>query len=59
MMTKCPVCDSSEIVPNLLIFTDETVRGGRLAYVKLVEPKTKQACLGMPVKWLAIYRLSH
>ena len=49
-MTKCPEGGSSEIVPNLLIFTDEAVRGGRLAYVKLIEPKTKQACPGMPVK---------
>lgn len=38
MMTKCPQCGSSEIVPDLIVFTEETVSGHRPAYVKLVEP---------------------
>ena len=39
MMTKCPECGSSEIVPDLLVCTDETVSSGKPAYVKLVEPE--------------------
>ena len=49
MMTKCPECGSGEIVPNLLVCTDETVSGGEPAYVKLVEPEPAKK----PFMWMS------
>jgi len=49
MMTKCPECGSSDIVHDMIVFTDETVSGGKPAYVKLVEPEPAKR----PFLWIA------
>jgi predicted nucleic-acid-binding Zn-ribbon protein len=38
MMTKCPECGSSDIVPDLLVNTDAANPNHKPAYVKLLEP---------------------
>ncbi len=38
-MKTCPVCGSSEIVPDLLVFSDEALSGQHSPYIKLVEPE--------------------
>jgi predicted nucleic-acid-binding Zn-ribbon protein len=49
MMTKCPDCGSSEIVPDLIVYTDEATSGQIPAYVKLVEPEpAKRPFIWMP-----------
>lgn len=49
MLTNCPECGSSEIVPDLLVCTDETVSGGNPAYIKLVELEPAKK----PFMWIA------
>jgi predicted nucleic-acid-binding Zn-ribbon protein len=49
MITKCPECGSSDIVSDLPVYTDDTVSGGKPAYVKLVEPKPQKP----PFLWMA------
>jgi predicted nucleic-acid-binding Zn-ribbon protein len=49
MKTQCPECGSSDIIPDLLVCTDETVSGGMPAYVKLVEPEPPKK----PFLWMA------
>lgn len=49
MITKCPECGSSDIVPDLMVYTDETTAGGKPAYVKLVEPEPPKR----PFLWMA------
>ncbi len=39
MMTQCPQCGSTEIIPDLIVFTDETTGGHKPAHVKLLEPE--------------------
>ncbi|MBM3123448.1 MAG: hypothetical protein FJZ87_00075 [Chloroflexi bacterium] len=39
MMKKCPECGSGEIVPNLIVFADDSANGLNPPYVKLVEPE--------------------
>ena len=39
MMTKCPECGSSEIIPDLVVFADEAASGQNPPYVKLLEPE--------------------
>lgn len=49
MITKCPECGSSEIIPNLIVFTDESTSGQKPAYVKLLEPEpAKRPFVWMP-----------
>jgi predicted nucleic-acid-binding Zn-ribbon protein len=38
MMTKCPECGSSDIIPDLLVNTDAANPFHKPAYVKLLEP---------------------
>lgn len=48
MMTQCPVCGSSEIVSDLKLYTNETVRNGMPIYAKLVEPEPAKK----PFTWM-------
>ena len=48
-MTQCPECNSNDIIPDLNVLTEETVSGGRPAYVKLVEPEPEKK----PFMWMA------
>jgi len=41
-MSECPECGSNEIISDLKILTEETVSGGRPAYVRLVEPEPEK-----------------
>src|SRR5258706_3324625 len=38
MMKKCPECGSTEIVPDLIVFADESAIGQRPLYVSMIEP---------------------
>ena len=38
MMTKCPECGSSDIIPDLLVNTDAANPNHKPVYVKLLEP---------------------
>ena len=38
MMTECPECGSSDIIPDLLVNTDAANPNHKPAYVKLLEP---------------------
>ena len=48
-MTQCPECNSNDIIPNLKVSTDDTVGGGKPAFVKLVEPEPAKR----PFMWMA------
>jgi len=39
MMTQCPQCGSTEIVPDLIVFADEAAVGQRPVHVSLKEPE--------------------
>lgn len=39
MMTQCPECGSTEIVPDLIVFADDENNGLKPAHVHLVEPE--------------------
>ena len=42
-MTKaCPECGSTEVIPDLLVFADESLAGKHPPYVKLVQPKPEK-----------------
>lgn len=38
-MNKCPECGSTEIVTDLLVFSDEALTGQQPPYVELMEPE--------------------
>src|SRR5690348_14279440 len=49
MMTKCPECGSSEIVPDLIVYADSSGTGQNPPYVKLMEPEpAKRPFVWMP-----------
>lgn len=39
MMTNCPECGSTEIVPDLVVFANDAASGSNPPYVKLLEPE--------------------
>ncbi len=39
MMTTCPECGSTEIIPDLIVFADESPSGQQPVYVQLREPE--------------------
>jgi hypothetical protein len=39
MMKKCPDCGSTEIIPDLLVFSDEALTGQLPPYVRMLEPE--------------------
>jgi predicted nucleic-acid-binding Zn-ribbon protein len=43
MMTTCPECGSSDIIPDLLVFADEACTGQHPPYVQLNEPRPAKA----------------
>jgi predicted nucleic-acid-binding Zn-ribbon protein len=43
MIKQCPLCGSTEIVPDLLVFSDEAGSGQQPPYVRLVEPRPEKA----------------
>lgn len=48
-MTICPECSSTEIVPDLLVFSGDAQTNDRPPYVKLVEPEpAKRPFIWMP-----------
>ena len=49
MMTQCPDCGSSEIVPDLIVYADEATVGLNPPYVKLIEPEPAKR----PFIWMA------
>ena len=48
MITKCPECGSTEIIPDLIVFADEATIGQNPPYVKLLEPEPKNR----PFVWM-------
>jgi predicted nucleic-acid-binding Zn-ribbon protein len=48
MMTKCPECGSTDIVPDLIVFADAATSGQNPPYVKLVEPEPAK----LPFIWM-------
>jgi hypothetical protein len=42
MMSTCPECGSTDIVPDLLVFSDEALTGQHPPYVRLVEPEPQK-----------------
>lgn len=42
MMKTCPECGSTEIVPDLIVFSDEALGGLQPPYVLLKEPKPEK-----------------
>ena len=47
MITTCPECGSTDIVPELLVFADKILSGDHPPYVKLLEPEPKK----LPFIW--------
>jgi predicted nucleic-acid-binding Zn-ribbon protein len=43
MMKTCPECGSTEIVSDLIVFTDQELGGQLPAYVQVTEPKPEKA----------------
>ncbi|MBI5933768.1 MAG: hypothetical protein HY867_08675 [Chloroflexi bacterium] len=48
MMKTCPECSSSEIISDLIVFTDEMLAGQLPAYVQLAEPEPEKT----PFIWI-------
>ena len=49
MMTKCPECSSNEIIPDLVVFSDQAASAQQPLYVKLMEPEpAKRPFVWMP-----------
>ena len=49
MMKQCPECGSTEIVSDLILFSDEALLGQQPPYVKLNEPEPeKRPFIWMP-----------
>ena len=48
MMTKCPECGSSDIIPDLLVNTDAANPNHKPAYAKLIEPPPAER----PAMWI-------
>lgn len=48
MMSKCPECGSTEIVPDLIVFADEAAVGQRPVHVSLKEPEPAKR----PFMWI-------
>ena len=48
MMTKCPECGSSDIIPDLPVNTDAANPNHKPAYVKLIEPRPAER----PSMWI-------
>lgn len=42
-MKSCPECGSAEIIPDLLVFSDESVLGLQPPYVELKEPEPEKS----------------
>ena len=42
MINTCPECGSTDIVPDLLVFSDESLSGGHPPYVKVIEPEPEK-----------------
>ena len=38
-MKTCPECGSTDIIPDLLVFSDEALVGAHPPYVELIEPE--------------------
>lgn len=49
MITQCPTCNSTEIVSDLKLLTDDKVNTGMPLFVKLVEPEPEKK----PFMWMA------
>lgn len=39
MMTTCPECGSTDIIPDLLVFADDSLVGQHPPYIQLIEPE--------------------
>ncbi len=49
MLTQCPACGSTEIIPDLIVFSDSAGSGQNPPFVKLVEPEpAKRPFVWMP-----------
>ena len=49
MLKQCPECGSTEIILDLLVYTDEALSGERPPYVSLLEPEpSKRPFVWMP-----------
>ena len=46
MMTKCPECGSSDIIPDLLVNTDAANPNHKPTYVKLLESPPEECRYG-------------
>ena len=57
MTSPCPECGSAEIITDLLVFSDESLTGQHLPYVKLMEPEpAKRPFVWMPKSVAAGFR---